>query len=104
MITLARVQDRQEAVALVSSALEAVRRINPMDTPVGRREIGDVVFEWKSSPAEPSRSAVTQVGLPTIFQVGLFNVDVRVLRRGVEIERFRVRQVGYEQTGSLEEE
>lgn len=104
VITLARVQDRQEAGALVSSALEAVRRINPMDTPVGRREIGDVVFEWKSSPVEPPRNAVTQVGLPTIFKVGLFNVDVRVLRSGVEIDRFRVRQVGYEQTGSLEEE
>ena len=104
VITLTRVQERREAVALVSSALDAVDRINPMETPRGRRTIGDAVFEWDARPVEPSRNAVTQVGLPTIFQVGLFAVDVRVMRDGKEIDHFQVRQVGYKQTVTLEVE
>lgn len=101
--TLLRVQALRESVALSTSALEAVRGLNPMATPRGRREIGDLVVEWDAKPVEPVRSAVTQLGFPTIFQVGLFVVDVRVLRGDTEVDRFQVRQVGYHQTGTLGE-
>lgn len=102
--TLVRVQERREAVALTHSALDQVSRINPMETPRGRREIGEVVIEWDAKPVEPPRNAVTQLGLPTIFQVGLFAVEVRVSRGGTELERFQVRQLGYKQLHALEEE
>lgn len=102
--TLIRVQERRETTILVRSALDAVRRINPMATPSGQREIGDTVVVWDARPLEPDRPAVTQLGLPTIFRVGLFVLDVRVLRAGEEVERFQVRQVGYQQVSSLEEE
>lgn len=104
LIALARVQERREAVALSYSALDAVRRVNPMQTPRGRRKIGEITFEWEAKPVEPPRTAVTQLGLPTIFQVGLFTLDVRVKRGGREFDRFQVRQVGSKQVGSLEEE
>lgn len=102
--TLARVQERQETVALVNSALDMVRRINPMQTPRGRRAIGDTVFEWEAKPLQPPRNGLTQIGQPTLFQVALFAVDVRVSRGKVEIEKFTVRQVGYKQVHALEEE
>ena len=102
--TLERVAERREAVALMHSALDQVRRSNPMETPRGRREIGEVVIEWEAKPVEPPRNAVTQIGLPTIFQVGLFALEVRVSRGGVEMERFQVRQLGYKQVQALEEE
>ena len=102
--TIERVKERRESVALTHSALDQVRRINPMQTPRGRREIGEIVIEWEAKPVEAPRNAVSQIGLPTIFQVGLFAVEVRVLRGGVDLERFQVRQVGYKQTATLEEE
>ena len=102
--TLERVAERRETVALTHSALDQVRRINPMETPRGRREIGEVVIEWEAKPVEPPRNAVTQIGLPTIFQVGLFALEVRVSRGGAEMERFQVRQLGYKQVQALEEE
>ena len=102
--TLERVAERRETVALTHSALDQVRRINPMETPRGRREIGEVVIEWEAKPVEPPRNAVTQIGLPTIFQVGLFALEVRVSRGGAEMERFQVRQLGYKQVHALEEE
>ncbi len=101
--TLLRVQELRESVAMSTSALEAVRGLNPMATPRGRREVGELVVQWKAEPIEPVRDAVTQVGFPTIFQVGLFLVDVRVMRGDVEVDRFQVRQVGYKQTRILEE-
>lgn len=104
VIALARVQDRKEAVSLVNSALDAVRRINPMQTPRGSRKIGEVTFSWEAKPVEPPRTAVTQLGLPTIFQVGLFSVDVRISRAGKEVDRFQVRELGYKQVSALEEE
>ena len=102
--TLLRVQELRESVAMSTSALEAVRGLNPMATPRGRREVGELVVEWKAEPVEPTRSAVTQAGFPTIFKVGLYLVQVRVLRGNVEVDRFDVRQVGYQQIGVLEEE
>lgn len=102
--TLLRVQELRESVAMSTSALEAVRGLNPMATPRGRRQVGELVVEWQAKPVEPARSAVTPVGLPTIFQVGLYLVEVRVLRGDVEVDRFAVRQVGYKQIGVLEEE
>ncbi len=102
--TLTRVQERREVAALTSSAIDALRLVNPMETPRGRREIGQLVMVWDAKPVEPARNAVTQVGLPTIFQVGLYSLDVRLSVEGVEVQRFQVRQLGYEQTGVLEEE
>lgn len=102
--TLDRVESRREAVALTRSALDQVRRVNPMETPRGRRKLGEILIEWESRPIEPERNAVSQLGFPTIFKVGLFAVQVRVSRGATELERFQVRQVGYKQTGSMDEE
>jgi general secretion pathway protein I len=102
--TLSRVQERHEVAALTSSAIDALRLVNPMKTPRGRREIGQLVIEWDSKPVEPARNAVYQNGLPTIFQVELYLLDVRLSLKGVEVQRFQVRQLGYKQTGVLEEE
>ena len=102
--TLSRVQERREVEALTSSAIDALRLVNPMENPRGRREIGQLVMQWDSKLVEPARNAVNQTGLPTIFQVGLYSVDVRLSVKGVELQRFQVRQLGYKQTGALEEE
>lgn len=102
--TLERVAEQREQEALVRSALDVVQRVNPMATPEGRREVGDIAVEWTAEPVEPPRQAVTQVGLPTIFKVGLFRLDVRV-RRGNDIaSEFSVRQLGHAQVGTLEDE
>ena len=102
LLTLQRVSERRETVALVASALDAVRRINPMETPRGRRDFGGIEVAWEAEPVAPSRNAVTQVGLPNLFSVGLYTMQVRVLRDGKEVERFDVRQLGYRQVRQME--
>ena len=97
MITLTRIRDRQQVEAATHSALDLVRRTNPMETPSGQRRAGDLLVSWTSVPVEPSRPNVDQSGTPGIYSVGLYDADVRVLRDGEELSVFRVRQIGWKQ-------
>lgn len=104
LITLQRVGERREAVAAVRSALELSRAVNPMATPQGRREVGGLVMEWSATAVEPPRNGRTQVGYPTMFDVGLYQMDVRVLRDEQELDHFSVRQLGYSQPRKLDQD
>lgn len=99
--TLARVDAGREMLALQRSALDLVRGVNPMDTPRGRREIADLVVEWNAELIEPARRGRSQVGGATIFEVGLYRLDVRLAQNGRDVGEFSVRQVGYRQVAAL---
>lgn len=100
--TLERIQARRDAAAVRASALDMLELVNPMAEADGRRALGRFEVRWRARPLAPPREGVTQVGLPTLFQVGLYEVDVRVLSQAREVDRFSVRRVGYRQVGSLE--
>lgn len=102
--TLERVDASRERSAVTQAALDVVRRTNPMAQETGGRDLGDLRVEWRARPVEAPRSAVTQIGLPAPFQVGLYELDVRVLRDSEEVQTFRVRQVGYRYTGAVSED
>lgn len=97
IITLERIRDRQEVEGATHSALDMVRRTNPMETPSGQRQAGELMVSWTSVPVEAPRPNVGQSGTPAIFLVGLYDANVRVLRDGEELGAFRVRQVGWKQ-------
>ena len=102
--TLQRVEESQKRIAMVQSGIDVLRRVNPMEEPRGEIQIESYVFAWEAEPVEAIREAVSQVGLAIPFNVGLYDLEVRVLQNGQERQRFRVRQLGYEQTGSLSQE
>jgi general secretion pathway protein I len=95
IITLERIRDRQEVEAAMHSALDIVRRTNPMEIPAGQRRAGNLMVTWTSAPLAPAKPNVDQSGSPGIFSVGLYDATVRVLRDGKELQVFRVRQVGW---------
>lgn len=99
--TLARVDAGRESLAAQQSALDVVRGVNPMDTPRGRREIADLRVEWNAELVEPARRGRSQVGSETVFEVGLYRLDVRIQQRGRDVGQFSVRQVGYRQVVAL---
>ena len=102
IITLNRIRDRQQLEETLHSALDVVRRSNPMKAPDGRRRIGDLDVSWISSPVEPPRPNVTRSGEQGIFMVGLYEVTVRVFRDGRELHVIKVRQVGWNQVRTME--
>ena len=100
--TLERIQARRDVAQLRLSALDLMELVNPMSDPTGRRAVDRFEVRWQSRPLAPPRQGVTQVGLPTLFQLGLYEVDVRVLVQSREVDRFQLRQLGYRQVGKLE--
>lgn len=101
-ITLQRISERRDVAEVRLSALDMMRLVNPMAQPSGRRQLDGLQVQWQARPVEPPKQGVTQVGLPTLFQLGLYEVDVRVLQGPRLVDRFLVRQVGYRQVGKLE--
>ena len=101
-ITLQRIRERQQIEAATHSALDLVRRSNPMEAPEGQRKIGDLMVTWTARLVEPARRGSSQQGSPTLFAVGLYDLDVRVLRDGRELRAFHVRQIGWKQLYSSE--
>lgn len=97
LITLDRIGQRQEQEIAYASALDLVRRSNPMQAPAGQREIGDMTVFWRSSPVEDPKPNVDQSGSDGIYMVGLYLVEVRVNRGERVIGNFRVRQIGWQQ-------
>lgn len=102
MITLNRISQRQEQEVAFASALDLVRRSNPMQVPSGRRVIGDMTVSWRSSPVEDPKPNVFQDGSPGNYLVGLYTVYVDVKRNDRAIGKFYVRQIGWKQTGKME--
>jgi general secretion pathway protein I len=97
IITLDRIRARQQMELTMHSALDLVRRTNPMETPDGQREVGNLRVSWSSVLLEPAKPNVVQSGRPGIFVVGLYQVSVRVSRNGQILQTFGVRQVGWKQ-------
>ena len=102
VITLDRIRLRQEQEVAFASALDLVRRSNPMRAPAGQRDIGDMTVTWSSKPVEAPKPNVDQSGSSGIYMIGLYTVYVRVTRDGRPIGNFYVRQIGWKQTGKVE--
>lgn len=102
VITLDRIRERQQVEAAMHSALDMIRRANPMETPGGRRELNGLEVVWTSTLLGPVKPNVDQSGSPGIFSVGLYDTRVRVASDGRELQEFRVRQVGWKQVRTVD--
>ena len=102
VITLNRIRERQQIEMATHSALDLIQRSNPMETPEGQRRVGELTVTWGARLVEPARPGSNQAGGPTLFAVGLYDMDVRVMRDGRELHAFHVRQAGWKQLYSPE--
>lgn len=98
VITLDRIRQRQQIESATLSALDLIRRSNPMERGSGRHEIDGLTVTWSGRLVEPARTGSAQTGGRTMFVVGLYDIDVQVLRDGQVQRSFRVRQTGWKQT------
>lgn len=89
--------------AATRSALAVIADVNPMLAPTGERPMGADTVRWTSTPVRPKRDGATAVGLPDLFELGLYEMHVQVLDGNVVIAAFDVRQAGYKQVRHMEE-
>ncbi len=94
---LTRVQAANARALAETNALQFIQTVNPMKTPSGSAELGNLKIEWKSHPLTERRSNLTEVGAPGPFIVALYEMEVGVEQLPeVPRDTFVIRQLGFE--------
>jgi len=94
-IAMNRVVAQASSLEDARTALALVETINPMATPGGEREAGPLLVRWSSEPVAGKRPGLSQAGLPTQFDLTLYEISVQVLRDGREVRAFSFRKAGW---------
>ena len=80
------------------AALEYIRGLNPSDTPTGNVRVADADVMWKSAPIGAAAPALTLTGIPGLYVVQLYEVQLEVRPLGVEPGRRTLMLAGWRQT------
>lgn len=99
LITLERARAGSDALVVKQSALELLRDVNPMLTPRGEREAGDLRVQWTAQPLQPAKRGSFQIGSPSLYEVGLYQMQVQVHDGSRQVGQFSMRQLGYRLVG-----
>lgn len=92
---LVRVDARAAAVRDGRAALAALEPVNPMAEPAGTRELpGGLSVRWTSRQLD-ARPGMGPAGNTLMFDLALYELDVRLVRDGREEDRFAVRRAGW---------
>lgn len=102
LYAIGRAQEHARKDALVRAALAVIDQVNPMQKPEGSRPLGDYQVQWSSRALGPVRHGVTALGVPDIFDVRLYLLDVKVVDGAKDLADFQVRQAGYVQVRSMD--
>lgn len=90
-------EDKRAAVALIET-------VNPMLEPRGQMEISGLQVRWSTTDVASRRSGRSRAGMPTLFDLGLYDMNVEVLRDGKPAGTFTLRRAGWEAVRALGEE
>lgn len=102
MRALTRVEERMGGVRDGRTALAVLEPVNPMAEPTGTRELpGGLSVEWTSEVVD-QKPGKGLAGNELIFDLALYDMDVRVLREGREVQRFAVRRAGWTTARTLD--
>lgn len=94
---LVRVEARDRMVQDGRAALAMLEAVNPMEEPEGERQLpGGLDVRWSSREIAPRTEGLGPSGVRLVFDLALYDLDVRLLRDGREIDRFALRRAGWE--------
>lgn len=100
--TLQRAEAHARENEVSRSALSLLAQVNPMLTPTGERPLGPLKVQWKAQLMQPVKPGVSALGIPDLFQLGLYRMDVRILDGARLVTEFHVRQVGFKQIHAMD--
>lgn len=83
------------------TALAVLSTVNPMAQPSGVKEVGPFRISWQGSLVEPVQPGKSSLGGASLYELGLYEMEVVVESGGEQIAHFGVKQVGYHQTGEF---
>lgn len=92
---LSRVVEANARANAIESALAVIDPMNPMDTPSGEIEMGDISMLWESTVLVPPNPSV-QIGASLAGQsIGFYNVDINMVKNNRPWFSFSLRKVGF---------
>lgn len=100
---VSRAENARLADSAVRNAVAWMETVNPMQTPQGEQELGDVTLRWSAQLVEPERDAMTGYLQPGLYRLGLYDVHLELLRDGRPLTEAVVRRVGYRQVREPEQ-
>jgi general secretion pathway protein I len=104
LISLQRVQQAQQRHQAIENALVFMETVNPLEKPQGQATIGIYQIDWNATALELPKDGVTSTGGLGLFQVGLYETEIKVKVKQELLAHFTLRQVGYNQVRHYEEE
>lgn len=103
-IALNRVHAQSQALQDARTALAFIETVNPMLQPNGNHKIEDIDVRWSATPVADRRSGRSRAGSVSYFDMGLYQLDVTVIRDSRTVKEFRVRRAGWEAVRSAKDE
>ena len=104
LISLQRVQQAQQRHQAIENALVFMETINPFKKPQGEATIGIYQIDWNATALELPKDGVTSTGGLSLFQIGLYETEVKVKVKKDLLAHFTLRQVGYNQVRHYEQD
>lgn len=97
LITLGRVQQAYQRHEAIRNGLAFMEKVNPYEKLYGEETLGSYQLTWKSHVVELPKTGLTPTGDPSIFEIGLYDTEVRMKSSNQLIAQFTLRQVGFKQ-------
>lgn len=94
---LYRVQHLHDRHAAIRNAIAFVETINPLKNARGESTVGVYTFRWESEVIKPPKDGTSGLKGLGLYQVGLYNVKIDILREDDAITTVTLQQIGYEQ-------
>jgi len=104
LMSLQRVQQAQQRQQAIQNALVFMETINPLEKPQGKETIGIYQIDWNATAIELPKDGVTSIGGISLFQVGLYETEVKVMVKKDLLAQFTLRQTGYKQVRQFKDD
>ena len=91
LMTLHHVQQVQQRHEAMRNALAFMDTVNPLEKPQGEETVGIYTFRWETEAVEPPKDG------KGLYQIGLYDTDIKVRLDDELLARFTLRQVGFKQ-------
>ena len=87
---------RKEA-ATVHTLIAVAELINPMERPSGSMQLGERIVSWRSQLREPVQDGATGNLAPGFYQIGLYDLDLRIEGGDEPEQSLTLRKAGWKQ-------
>lgn len=104
LISLNRLADLAANEQVLNSAVERLKLVDMSKETEGAFNVSDYNVQWRAELVEPWRNGVTAAGAITIYDFGLYDVNLTFVKDGRERGHFSYRNTAFKQARQFKQE